>query len=180
MEYKKTKKTFFTIYLILLFLLFTSSNKSNALPPVSEFPCVCCPVDFRQLNIDCIPPDFLLSEDMENAIGEISQALKELSKDSKSSRTFSYRINLYLRKIKNALRLSADKCNETITFSLGHIDSLLAKLQSKTCTETNKKNCIPEETLSNHIPTITTSLEKLKSIFNTDDDESGVSDVCRE
>lgn len=172
-------KKIFLVPFIFLFLLFTFGNMVHALPPISEFPCVCCPVDFRQLNIDCIPPDFLLSEDMERAIGSISQTLKELSKESKPSRPFSYRINLFLKKIKNALSLSADKCKGIITISMSRIDPLIVRLQNKACTETNTKNCIPEEVLNKHISKINESLEELKSILNIDDDESGIPDVCR-
>lgn len=167
---------------IAAFLLVVVFNFSNilqvlALPPPEDFPCLCCPIEgFR---IDCIPPDFLLAEDLEIAIGKFSQALKELSKSSKVSLPITFRMNSLLKKIKNVLRLDANKCGDLVNVSLSRIESLFNKLQNKKCPSGHLQKCIEEEVLNQFLPSIQESLDQLKSILNIDDDDTGIPDVCR-
>lgn len=166
------------LFVVLVLPSFTTVCFAQSETPV-EPPCVCCP-PFKMLGLDCMPPDAFLSEDMYTACDELNDIQKELSEKSKYVRAFALRIAMLIKKVKAALSLSSERCAKLISASVSRIDSTIETLESRKCSETNvSKRCIPANVVDEYVPRMRESLEGIKSIYQIDDDESGLADVCR-
>lgn len=172
------KNIIFLVFVVLVYLCL--KIPSLALQPPTEEPhCVCCP-PFKLLGTDCLPPSFLLEEQIEEALAGLSRASNELVQASKFARPILSRIDFLIKKIRQALNLNsqANRCKKTISASIDRLDSLIKKLGGKSCSIYVKSSCIPDEIINEFLPLLEESTEDLRSTFQIDDDENGIPDIC--
>ena len=153
-----------------------ASSSSGSFDP----PCACCP-PFRMLGIDCImPPDLVLFEDFETAATGCSGTLKEFNQASKYARPSTSRINSLLKKVNRSLNLPASQCNKLLKQIITRLDAEIIKIGTRTCSmDMTMKGCISPDVTSEFIPRLQESIDEIKTILQTDDDETGIPDICR-
>ena len=56
----------------------------------------------------------------------------------------------------------------------------MTKMGTRTCSmDMVMKSCIPSDITSEFIPRLQESIDEIKTILQTDDDETGIPDICR-
>jgi len=109
---------------------------------------------------------------------QLNSSQSEFGKTSKYAQSFSKRISDALRQIKNALSNPGNPCKSRINSALSRLNNTLSILENKDCVGNKRANCIPSDVLGNFLSNFQDNLDSFQGVFEVDDDNDGMPDIC--
>lgn len=120
-----------------------------------------------------------LNEDDANVTSESISTLTKIQaelKSSPSTRSISRAINSAVKQLNKAFSSPGSSCASIINASLMKLEQAVSKLSSRSCAESNRKNCVSDGVLSD----FQSAIVNLKEVAALDGNGDGVPDVCED
>lgn len=113
-----------------------------------------------------------------DALDEINDARKELTRASKFARSIAIKISAQVRKIKSILNKPTEECKSLLGSTLPKLAEVINSLGNKSCETSNSKKCVPADIASEFTLRFEEAYGELDATFHKDIDSSKSPDVC--
>ena len=119
-----------------------------------------------------------LVNDFNQAVEELTNIQNEIKNSSRFARPVATRIGSAIRKLKKAIKFSQSICENQTQISIEKFEAVIPFFESKGCSETKSRRCIPVDILDDLLTQYEDQIEIIRSVTETDDNANNVPDLC--
>ena len=116
--------------------------------------------------------------EIKRSLNDLREIQKNLKQASKFARPTAARLGALVNKLSKVLDATQERCSSLIGNIVDNFESIIPMLESRSCSETKSRRCIPQDTVDEFILDLEEKLEVVNSIIETDDNENSILDVC--
>lgn len=127
-------------------------------------------------NINNINPELL--NDFEQSLDELNNIQSEISSSSKFARSVAIRISSAIKKLRKIVGFSQSTCESQLQVGIEKLETIISFFESKICSETKAKRCIPTDTGNSLLTEFEDQIETIRAITENDDNGNNTSDLC--
>ena len=115
-------------------------------------------------------------------------ARKSLIKSTKAGRIIARKILIALNKVRLAINLKGDNCQENIINSINNLVELFNEVEDKTCSvssrtstlkpQTTSQSCVPEQAANDFLVPANNAVDDILSALDIDNNQDSIPDLC--